>query len=161
MRLQSGRRIGIACIAIALAALTACATGESYSQASVDFPPPPAGQGRIMLYMTTASAQQHLFPIMTVDSVRVVTLHPGTFFYVDRPAGLHQIGVAQQQESVISTQVATDPITIEVFPGATSYVSASAVAIVAATQVILRSEAPDNATRDLWNLSLLTPEPAE
>jgi hypothetical protein len=159
--LQSGHGIGIACVAVALAALVACATGESYSQASVDFPPPPAGQGRIMLYMTTASAQQHFFPIMTVDSAPVVTLHPGTFFYVDRPPGMHQIGVTQQQASVITTQIATDPITIEVFPGATTYVSASAVAIVAQTQVVLRGVPPDDATRDLWNLSLAQPEPAE
>jgi hypothetical protein len=155
--LQSRRRTGIACLAVAL---VACA-GQTYSEVAVGLSPPPAGEGRIMLYMTDASAMQHFFPTLTVDSAPVATLKPGTFFYVDRPSGFHQISVSQQQESVITAQIATDPITIEVFPGKTTYVSASAVAIVSQTQVILRGEAPDNAQRDLWNLSLLEPEPAE
>ena len=158
---KSRRRIRVAGFAAALGLVTACATGQTYSEVAVELTPPPAGEGRIMLYMTDASAQQHFFPTVTVDSAPAATLKPGTFFYVDRPPGLHQIDVAQQQESVISAQIATDPITIEVFPGKTTYVSASAVAIVAQTQVILRGEAPDDAQRDLWNLSLLKPEPAE
>ena len=154
---QGSRKNWIACAAVALGAITACATGTPYAQVAAGLPPPPAGQGRIVLYMTSASAQLHFFPTMTVDGVPVGTLRPGTFLYLDRPAGLHPIGVSQQQASVISTQIATEPVTIEVFPGATSYVSASAVAIVAATQVILRSEAPDAAVRDLSDLSWVPP----
>ncbi len=147
----------IARLAVAFGAITACTTGTPYAQVAGTLPAPPAGQGRILLYMTSASAQLHFFPDMTIDGAPVGTIRPGTFFYVDRQAGLHQIGVGQKQASVISSQIATDPVTIDVIPGATSYVSASAVAIVAATQVILRSEAPDDAVRDLSDLSWVPP----
>jgi hypothetical protein len=161
MTRQSRRTVSIACLALAVGGLTACATGTPYAEVMESIPALPAGQGRIMVYMTDSSQPIDFYPTVTVDAVPVGTIRAGTFFYVDRPAGLHQVGIGEHQASVISNQIATEPVDIEVIPGETAYVHAEAVQIIARVQVVLRPEIPENAMRDLEKLSYVAQPPPE
>ena len=155
------QKMGIAWLVLALGGLTACATGTPYAEVAASMPALAAGQGRIMIYMTDSSQPIDFYPTVTVDSVPAGKIRPGTFFYVDRPAGIHEIGVGDHQAAIISNQIATEPVTIDVIPGQTAYVHAEAIQITARVQIVLRPEIPENATRDLEKLSFVAPEPPQ
>jgi hypothetical protein len=159
--MKSWQKMGLVWLLMALSGVTACATGVPYAEEAASIPALAAGQGRIMIYMTDSSQPIDFYPTVTVDAVPVGKIRPGTFFWVDRPAGVHEVGVGGHQAAIISDQIPTEPVTIDVIPGETAYVHAEAILIIARVQVVLRPEIAENATRDLEKLSFVAPEPAQ
>ena len=74
---------------------------------------------------------------------------------------MHQIGIAQHQVDIISNQIATEPVTLELIAGQTAYVHAEAIQVVGRVQLVLRPEIPENALRDLQRLSMVAQEPPQ
>lgn len=78
----------LATLAVALLALTGCATGPGYAQMANTIPPVPADKGRIYFYrpsMLGAAVQ----PAVRLDGKEVGTAKSQGFFYVDAEPGSH------------------------------------------------------------------------
>jgi len=146
--------------ALAACALLACSTGATYAQFAASTPKPPEGQGRIIVYLTDVSEAPAFWPIMTVDGQVLGELRTGTFFYVDRPAGVHQIGVGVKKSlGAFGNQGATDPVFIGVGPGTTSYLQVFVTAPPGMVMVQLQAEDAANGMRDLSSLHYVPPTP--
>jgi hypothetical protein len=117
-------RLAIARATFAAALLFACATGTPYVQYAAAPPALAAGSGRILIYMTT---QQNDFRVaLSLDGQTLGTIQPATFFYVDRSAGTHVLALPPPPHvDTFSQQAPTSPVTVELVPGAVTYVEVS------------------------------------
>lgn len=151
------RKLG--CI-VALGALLACSTGTPYAQVAAQLATPPPGYGRIMVYMTTNTEAPTFHPDIAIDGQEVGKIATGTFFHVEMPAGLHQVGVKTDEHLAgFGNQGATGPVEIEVKSGAASYVQVGVLVTVGMVKVVLTPEPTADAQRDLLNLYQVAPVP--
>ena len=142
-------------------ALLACSTGATYAQFAARTPPPPQGQGRIIVYLTDVTEAPSFWPIITVDGQMLGEIRTGSFFYVDRPAGIHQIGVGvKTSNAAFGNQGATQPVFVGVAPGTTSYVQVFVTAPPGMVMVQLQPEDAENGLHDLSSLHYVAPTPA-
>jgi hypothetical protein len=140
----------------ALAVSFACATGTPYSQVEATLPPPPSGQGRVILYMATGEVGW--WPTLSIDGAVLGKLKPGTFFYVDRSVGPHQIEVPPDPHlAAFGNQGATTPVTLLVQTGQSAYVQVTVVATPGMITAVLTPEESADAQRDLSHLDLVPP----
>jgi hypothetical protein len=147
-------------LALAVLGLLACSTGPTYSQFVVSTPPPLPGHGRIFVYLTDASEAPSFWPEITVDGQLIGEMRTGSFFFVDRPAGVHQIGVgAKLSNAAFGNQGATQPVLVGVEPGTSSYVQAFVTTPPGMVKVELQPESAANGQRDLSSLHYLAPTP--
>jgi len=131
-----------------------CASGgPTYEQIESTLPPLAAGQGRIYLFLTGATEIPSFFPQLTVDGAPVGELRPNTYLYVDRPEGVHVIGVAVKKvDAAFGSQGATTPLEIPLEAGETVYVETDATASGMVVVTLTRVPAEDG-QRDLRPLS--------
>jgi hypothetical protein len=116
------------------------------------------GQGRLVIYMS--GNEGGWWPALVVDDQALGKLRPGTFFYVDRAAGQHQIGVpADLHLAGFGNQGATTPVTVLVQPGQIAYVQVTVVATPGMITAVLTPEDTADAQRDLSGLDLVPPAP--
>ncbi|OAE63199.1 DUF2846 domain-containing protein [Achromobacter mucicolens] len=102
-------------MAATLVALAGCA-GAQYQSLQGRMPPIEQGNGRIYFYqppapMGVVSNQ----PYLRINGVKVGRSKPGSFFYVNRPAGKYEIDTLRDGES----------LTFDLAPGQTRYVRLS------------------------------------
>jgi hypothetical protein len=146
--------------AVALGALLACSTGTPYAQAVAQFPAIPPGYGRLLVYLPTSSEAPAFHPDIAIDGKEVGKIATGTFIHVDLPVGMHEVGIfADEHLAGFGNQGATDPVTIEVLSGSTSYVQVGVLVTVGMVKVVLLPEPAADAQRDLSNLYLTVPVP--
>lgn len=144
----------------ALGALLACSTGTPYAQVAAQLPALAPGYGRIMVYMTTNTEAPTFHPDIAIDGQEVGKIATGTFFHVEMPAGLHQVGVKTDEHLAgFGNQGATGPVEIEVKSGAASYVQVGILVTVGMVKVVLTPEPTADAQRDLSNLYQVAPVP--
>jgi hypothetical protein len=137
-----------------LVALFACSTGTPYSQLSM--PDPAPGQGRILFYME--GTQGDWWPYLSVDGETLGKIKAGTFFYLDRPIGPHEVGVAPDPHlSGFGNQGATAPVTLIVQAGQIAYVQVTVVETPGMITAVLAPEGAADAQRDLEHLDLVPP----
>jgi hypothetical protein len=141
---------------LALVASFACSTGTPYSQLAM--PDPAPGQGRILIYME--GSQGDWWPYLSVDGTTLGKIKAGTFFYVDRAIGEHQVGVpADPHLAGFGNQGATEPVTVLVQAGQIAYVQVTVVVTPGMIMAVLEPEAAADAQRDLEHLDLVPPAP--
>jgi len=115
------RRSAVA-VVLACAAL-ACASSPPGPQGTAGLPALAPGLGRLVLYHTNDTDLKLFHPKLTVDGEAVGELPVGTFLYLDRSPGVHEIGVKKQPNvSAFGGQAPTQPLAIVLAPGETSYV---------------------------------------
>jgi hypothetical protein len=154
-----GRRLRAGGWLAACAAL-ACSTGPTYSQFMARTAPPPAGQGRIFVYLTDASQAPSFWPIISIDGQMQGEIRTGSFFYVDRPTGVHQIAIGVgTANAAFGTQGATQPVLVGVGPGTSSYVQVFVIVAPGMVRAELQPENTENGQRDLSSLHYLAPTP--
>lgn len=79
----------LACVALAL--LSACASGPRYADIAKTFPAVAADQGRIWFYRSGIMFGAGIQPSVLLNGVKVGDSVPGGFFYVDRPKGDYEV----------------------------------------------------------------------
>ena len=145
---------------VALSALLACSTGTPYAQVAAQLPTLPPGYGRIMVYMTTDTEMPTFHPDIAIDGKEIGKIGSGTFFHMDVPAGLHQVGIFTDEHLAgFGNQGVTDPVSLEVMSGTTSYVQVGVLVTVGMVKVVLTPESTADAQRDLSNLYQVAPVP--
>jgi hypothetical protein len=143
-------RRGPSLVLALLGGVLACASGPSYREIAPTLPPPAAGQGRLVLYMTEAAEVGSFLPTLTVDGASVGRLRVNTFRTVDRPAGPHEVGVLMEPYlSAFGNQDPTPPRQVEIVAGGTAYLEVLVLADAAAIQVLLRPHEAAEAEREL------------
>jgi hypothetical protein len=145
----------------ALLLMMGCASsGPTYEQIESTLPPLAAGQGRIYLFLTGATEIPSFFPQLTVDGAPVGELRPNTYLYVDRPEGVHVVGVGVKKvDAAFGAQGATTPLEIPLEAGETVYVETDATADGMVVVTLTRVPAEDG-QRDLRPLSP-APQPSQ
>jgi len=150
------RLAACACLAAALG----CSTGPSYPQLMAQLQPPAAGQGRLFVYLTDVTEAPSFWPIIAIDGQQMGELRTGSFFYVDRPAGVHQVGVGTTtSNAAFGTQGVTQPVQVELLPGTSSYVQVFVILAPGMVRVQLTPESTQDGQRDLAPLHYLAPTP--
>jgi len=145
---------------VATTAGLACSTGPTYHQLMATLQPPAAGEGRLFVYLTDASQAPSFWPIIAIDGQTMGLLRTGSFFYVDRPTGIHQVGVGTTTaNAAFGTQGQTEPVQVELLPGTSSYVQVFVVVMPGMVQVQLTPESTQDGQRDLASLHYLAPTP--
>ena len=103
----------LAALCCLLSTVVGCATsGQKFSEMNLAQTPPPAGQGRILLYRTTVMGAA-VQPQIKVNGEAIGKATPRGFYIVDRPPGTYEI--------VTSTEV-TRKLSLLLDPGQTRYV---------------------------------------
>lgn len=102
----------LAACALLLTAAGCATSGQKFSEMSASQAPPPAGQGRLLLYRT-AIVGAAVQPNIKVNGEVVGSAKPRGFYIVDRPAGTYEI--------VTSTEV-TRKLSLTLESGQTRYV---------------------------------------
>lgn len=107
---------------ILVCAALACASGSAGPRGTAHLPALAPGLGRLVLYRTNDSDVAMFHPALTVDGEPVGELPVGTFLYLDRPPGLHEVGVKKQPNvSAFGGQAPSKPVAIQLAPAETSY----------------------------------------
>ena len=141
-----------------LLAALACAAGPTEPESGPLLPPIAAGQGRIVLYMTSASQVSSFHPMLTVDGEPVGKLRVGTFLVVDRPAGPHPVGVrVEPYLGAFGNQDPTPPRPVELVAGGSDYLEVLVIADAGGIQVLLHPEEAEGAARALARLVQVAP----
>jgi hypothetical protein len=89
-------------ILMAFAALLAgcAATGPKYSEAQAGFPAIAAGEARVFFYRDSMMGAA-LAPDVRVDGRVIAPMKPGSFFFVDVPAGRHAASASTEADSTV------------------------------------------------------------
>ena len=97
--------------------LSACsATGPQYSEVASSIPTLKSGDGRIYFFRSSSMMGAAIQPEIRLDGVVVGKSQPGSFFYVDRPAGVYSATATTEVEA---------RITVDLKAGETQYISSS------------------------------------
>jgi hypothetical protein len=129
-------------VALAIVAL-ACASGPRFEEFLASSPPPAPGQGRIVVFTPGRAEAVQWRPRVTVDGEVVGVSAPGTFFSVDRPAGAHQLSVAESHYVAgFGYQLASQPAALALAAGATGYVRVQVFASAGGIQARLEAVDP-------------------
>jgi hypothetical protein len=109
-------RILRASAAAALALLiTACAaTGPRFAEVQASLPPVAAGEGRIFVFRDASAVGAALRPDVRLNGSVIGAPQPGSFFFVDRPAGRYTASARAETESTVE---------FELVEGESAYVS--------------------------------------
>ena len=88
--------------AMALALLSACASGPKYSEAANTFPQLAVNQGRIWFYRSGIMFGAGIQPDVLLNGSKVGDSVPGGFFFVDRPAGNYEVLLSTEVERKVT-----------------------------------------------------------
>jgi hypothetical protein len=90
----------------------------------------------------------------------VAEIHAGTFLYVDRPAGMHELGVrARKADAAFGAQGVTAPVELPLAAGETAYVRVDVNAPAGMIQAVLTQESAENGRRDMARLRQIAATP--
>lgn len=140
-----------------LCSALAC-VGPAHQDVRIELPALAQDQSRVILYMAVATELTSYCPSLTVDKERVGKLRVGNFFLVDRPPGVHQVGVGIDPNlSSFGEQGVTEPVALTLAPGETAYVQVYALAMSQSVKVMLTRELAMNGLRDISSLHFENP----
>lgn len=149
-------RLRRAITSVALAAALACSTGTPYAQYAAAPPALATGNGRIVIYMTTQDGDWRV--ALSLDGTTLGTIEPATFFYVDRPAGVHVVALPPPPHvDTFSQQAPTSPVTVDLAAGEIAYVEVSIVRTPGQVSAVLAPADASAAQSDLVKLDLVPP----
>lgn len=111
-------RLGLC--AILAAALTGCANPRAYSHVSSQFPPIPAGEGRIVFYRGNEFSGAGQWQTIWVNAALIGYLSTGSFFYEDRPAGDYSI--SGRAKGFLHVVLEEKPLVISLKANETKYI---------------------------------------
>ncbi len=145
--------------AIVLAcALLACATGPTGPVGTASLPVVAADRGRLVLYHTNDTDLTMFHPMLSVAGDAVGELPIGSYLYVDRAPGLYPVGVLPQPSvSAFGGQAPTQPVSMNLLGGDTSYLRVGVVSTPVWIEVTLTPMDPIDAQRDLASLVEVLP----
>ncbi len=113
---------GFAGLLVLACAAIACASGPAGPRGTAHLPALAPGLGRLVLYRTNDTDVTMFHPTLTVDGEPVGELPVGTFLYLDRPPGIHEVAAKKQPNvSAFGGQAPTKPVAIQLAPAETSY----------------------------------------
>ena len=142
----------------AVGALLACASGPTGPVGTGSLPPVAANRGRLVLYHTNDTDLVMFHPQLTVAGVVVGELPVGTFLYVDRAPGVYSVGVQPQPDvSSFGGQAPTQPVSVDLRAGETSYLRVGVDPTPVWVIVSLTPMDPSGAQQDLASLVELPP----
>lgn len=131
--------------------LAACASGPKYNEVQASFPRLREGEGRIFFYREASPIGAALRPDVKLGGQAVGTSVPGSFFFVDRPAGRHVATAATEAESRVD---------VDVRAGGTAYVRVAMTMGVLVYRPELQVRGAAEATQALPNLAYVGSVPA-
>ncbi len=105
-RIRKFRPFRLLFAAMALALLSACASGPKFSEVEKTFPQVAANQGRIWFYRSGTMFGAGIQPDVVLNVVKVGDSVPGGFFYVDRPAGNYEVLLSTEVERKVTFTLA-------------------------------------------------------
>jgi hypothetical protein len=146
-------------VAVALAcAELACASGPPRPQGTAWLPAPAPGVGRLILYRVNDTDATMFHPQITVDGLPVGELTIGTFLYLDRSPGVHEIWVKKQPNvSAFGGQAPIRPIAVLLAPAEASYVRFEVNSTPVWIETTLIPMNPTDALSDLATLTEAAP----
>lgn len=87
--------------------LTACAaTGPKFIEVQASLPALRVGEGRVFFYRDASTMGAALRPDVRLDGQVVGAPQPGSFFFVDRPAGRHTASARTEAETTVDFDLA-------------------------------------------------------
>jgi len=155
-------RTAVQIAAVALLATLACASqrGPVYPDFAAAAPPIAPGRARLVVYRTLYTEPMGFDAQISVDGAAVGTLPPGTWLWVDEPAGPHRVdSPLWPAYSAFGNQLPTQPVTVELPPGTTSFVSVSLIS-PGPIEVGLQPVSIGQAQNDLATLEMAPPADA-
>jgi len=153
---------GFAVVAALACASLACASGPPQPRGTAWLPAPAPGLGRLVLYHTNDTDLTMFHPMLTVDGAPVGELPVGTFLHADRSPGIHEVGVQPQPDvSAFGDQDPTQPVSVELTPGKTSYLQVGVVSSPISVGVSLTPMDAGGAQQDLADLTEAAPPGAD
>lgn len=93
-----------ALLALVLALAGCAASGPKYAEVEASMPSLRAGQGRIVFFRTSGAGPA-VRPDIRLNGEVVGTSEPGSFFFVDRPAGRYTASARTEVESSVEVLV--------------------------------------------------------
>jgi outer membrane murein-binding lipoprotein Lpp len=96
------KTLKISTLAIAMLVLAGCASGVKHKDMSASIATIPADQGRIYFWRSASMVGAALQPNVILDGKVVGESKPGGFFYVDAPAGNHEVSTATEVEKKLT-----------------------------------------------------------
>jgi len=148
MRFQ--RRTVLVCMATL--ALVGCATqGVPYKEQEAKLPQLTASGGRIFIYRSS-SLGFAVQPSVYLNGVAVGTAVPNAVFFVDRPKGTYEITTSTEVEK---------KVTFVLDSGEIKYVRLTPTFGLLIGRIVPELVAKDEATKELLDLTLITPSTAK
>jgi hypothetical protein len=106
------RLAATACLALLLVACAA--TGPKFAEVEASLPVLRTGEGRIILFRENSGVGAAVRPEIRLNGMAVGSLQPGSFLFVDRPAGRYTASARTEAEATVE---------FELGDGETAYVS--------------------------------------
>jgi hypothetical protein len=133
---------------VAALALTGCATqGVPYKEQEAKLPPLATSAGRIFIYRSS-SLGFAVQPTVYLNGAAIGTAVPNAVYFVDRPKGTYEI--------VASTEV-EKKVTFVLDTGEIKYVRLTPTFGVLVGRIVPELVAKDEATKELLELTFITP----
>ncbi|MGV3742911.1 MAG: DUF2846 domain-containing protein [Burkholderiaceae bacterium] len=95
------RLIKLAVLSLAIV-LTGCASGVKHKEMAASIPAVKADQGRIYFFRSASMFGAAIQPNIMLDGKVVGESKPGGFFYVDAPAGNHEVSTSTEVEKKLT-----------------------------------------------------------
>lgn len=135
-------------ILIAALALAGCATqGVPYKEQEAKLPPLAASSGRIFIYRSS-SLGLALQPTVYLNGAAIGTAVPKAVYFVDRPKGTYEIAASTEVEKKVTFVLETGEI---------KYVRLTMNFGVLVGRIVPELVAKDEATKELLDLTLISP----
>jgi hypothetical protein len=93
-------------LAVAVCALTGCASGPTYKELSPRIPPVAEGSGRVFFYRKSSMIGAGLSPAIVVDGANVGNSKSGGFFFTDLPPGNHSVSCSTETTNTLTLTLA-------------------------------------------------------
>jgi hypothetical protein len=97
------RLAAIACLTILLGACAA--TGPRFAEVEASLPQLRPGEGRIFIFRENTAVGAGVRPDVRLNGEVIGTPQPGSFFFVDRPAGRYTASARTEAESTVEFEV--------------------------------------------------------
>lgn len=137
---------------IAALALTGCATqGVQYKEQEAKLPQLAASSGRIFIYRSS-SLGFAVQPTVYLNGAAIGTAVPNAVYFVDRPKGTYEIAASTEVEKKVTFVLET---------GEVKYVRLTPTFGVLVGRIVPELVAKDEATKELLDLTLITPSTAK
>lgn len=162
------RRPLLACLAIAAALALGCAGSAGGGTALPTWPewlaqsgPPPAGQGRIVVYGAVRDEALEWHPEVLVDGAPIGRSRELTFLVAERPPGLHVLTIGtEERDAAFGTQGDSGNATVPLRAGQTAYVQLLVEAPPGMVRATLVPMDPPTGNRDVQAMRLAPPSTA-